>query len=87
MLQAHDFKYFLHLEMRELTLGNEVTDAHRQHMYTLAGKLPDLGQQFIPEGPEMLKSSLDLIVVPIASRATWGAFILSSVMVLLSMRD
>ena len=54
VLQDHDFKHFLHLGMGEFVLGNKVTDAHRQHMYTLTRELPDIGKQFFPEGPEML---------------------------------
>ena len=38
----------------ELALGDRVTNACGQHMYTLDREVPDVGEQFIPEGPEML---------------------------------
>ena len=84
MLQDHDFEHFLCLGLGEFALGDEVTDAHEQHMYTLAWVLPNIREQFVLKGP---KCSSGLIAVPVASREHQGVFMLSSVMVLLSIRD
>ena len=54
MLQDHDFKHFLYISLGELTLRDEVTYAHGQHMYTLVWVLPNVREQFVLEGPEVL---------------------------------
>ena len=53
-LHDHDFEYLLGLDMEEFTLGDEVTDAHGQYIYTLIWELPNIREQFFPEGPKVL---------------------------------
>ena len=54
MLQDHDFKYLLGLDMREFALGDEGGYMDEQGMDTLIRDLADMGEKFIPEMPEML---------------------------------
>ena len=40
--------------MGEPAFGDEVTNVLGQCMYSLTRELPNIGEQFIPVGPEML---------------------------------
>ena len=83
MLENHDLQHLLGFGVCKLALGDEVGDALGQHMYSVAGQLPNIGDKFILMGQ---KCSSDLIVVAIASRAALGFFISSGVMVQLCIR-
>ena len=64
MLQDHDFQHFLGFGVRKFALGDEVFDMGGQGMDTLIRELEDVGNEFIPEVPEMflkLYSGTDII--------------------------
>ena len=54
MLENHDLQHLLGLGVGKLALGDEVGDALRQCMYSLARLLHNIGDKFIPMGPKML---------------------------------
>ena len=83
MLENHNLQHFLGFRVGKLVFGDQVRDVLRQCIYSLMGLLPNIGDKFIPMAQ---KCSSDLMVVTIASRTALGFFILSGIMVQLSIR-
>ena len=83
VMESHKLQHHLDFKVGKLAFGDEVGDALRQHMYSLASLLPNIRDTFIPMAQ---KCSSDLMVVLIAFRVALGFFISSSVMVWLSIR-
>ena len=56
MLQDHDFKHLLGLEVGKFALGDEGADMGQQGMDALIRELADIGEKLIPKVPGMLLS-------------------------------
>ena len=54
MLENHDLQHLLGFGVGTPALSDEVGDALGQHMYSLAGLLPNIRDKFVPMGPKML---------------------------------
>ena len=69
--------------MLEPALGDEVADVLGQCMYSLAGLLPNAGEQLMPVSQ---KCSSGLTVVLMPPRVAQGVFMISSVVVPMSIK-
>ena len=54
VLENHNLQHFLGFGVGKLASGDEVGDALRQHMYSLARLLPNVRDKFVSMGPKML---------------------------------